>query len=164
MPILDSEIQYRFSGGAANSNPNNSLGGEISSTEWTGTLFDDVSAAQASAGSVEYRCVYIANTDPALPYVAAKLWIQSNTPSPNTSIAIGLGTSAAGGVEQTVANETTAPTGVSFSEVSTAETGLSLGDVVSGSHRAVWIRRTVNAGTAAVNDTWTLRVQGETAA
>lgn len=63
MPIIDTEIQYRFSGGASNSNPNASLGGVKSSVSIGSTLFDDVSSAEAAAGSVEYRCYYIHNAN-----------------------------------------------------------------------------------------------------
>ena len=68
------------------------------------------------------------------------------------------------GNEQTVADEQTAPSGVSFSAPSNFAGGLSIGDIPAGSHKAVWARRTVTAGAAAVNDTATLRVQGDTAA
>jgi hypothetical protein len=44
------------------------------------------------------------------------VWISSNTPASDTQIAIGVGTAAVNGTEQTVANESTAPSGVTFSE------------------------------------------------
>ena len=43
------------------------------------------------------------------------IWIASNTPSADTTIEIALGSSAINGTEQTIANENTAPTGVTFS-------------------------------------------------
>lgn len=162
MPIVQNEIQYRFSGGGSNTDPNASLGGAISSTAWTNTLFDNVSGAESAAGTIEYRCFYIRNANATLTLLAPKVWIQANTPSATTTVAIGLGTSAQGGTEQTVVNETTAPSGVSFTEPSDFSGGISLGDIPAGGHRAVWIRRTVNAGTAAVNDSFTIRVQGDT--
>lgn len=162
MPIIASEIQYRLSGGASNSDPNASLGGVKSSNSLSGTLFDDVSSAQAAAGLVEYRCFYVHNNNGTLTLIAPKVWIQSNTPSATTTVAIGLGTSAQGGTEQTVANEGTAPSGVTFSEPADFATGIALGDIPNGGHRAVWVRRTVTAGTAAVADSFTLRVQGDT--
>lgn len=162
MPIIASEIQYRLSGGASNSDHNASLGGVKSSNSLSGTLFDDVSSAQAAAGLVEYRCFYVHNNNGTLTLIAPKVWIQSNTPSATTTVAIGLGTSAQGGTEQTVANEGTAPSGVTFSGPADFATGISLGDIPNGGHRAVWVRRTVNAGTAAVADSFTIRVQGDT--
>lgn len=162
MAIIDSEIQYRLSGGASNSDPNASLGGAKSSTAWVSNMFDDVSAAQATAGSIEYRCFYVHNANATLTLIAPKVWIVDNTPSPTTSIAIGIGTSALNGTEQTIANEGTAPSGVVFAEPVDFAGGIVLGDIPAGGHRAIWIRRTVNEGTSAVADTFSIGIQGET--
>lgn len=161
MPILNSEIQYRLSGGASNNNPNASLGGEKSSTLVGDTLFDNVPSSEAAVGSVEYRCIYVHNANSTLTLIDPKVWLVANTPSPTTSVSIGIGTSVQGGVEQSVADETTAPVGVTFSEPSSFATGISLGDIPAGGHRAVWERRTVNAGTVAIVDEYTLGVQGD---
>lgn len=162
MAILSTDIIYRLSGGAANSDPNASLGGVKSSTAMPTSVFDDVSSAEASAGDIEYRCIYIHNNHGSLTLQAPKIFIQANTPSATTTVAIGLGTSAQGGTEQTVADESTAPSGVSFSEPEDFASGIALGDIPPAGHRAVWIRRTITAGTAAANDGFTLRVTGDT--
>lgn len=162
MPIASSDIQYRLSGGAANANPDASLGGAISSTAAAATIFDDVSSAEAAAGDVEYRCVYVRNNHGTLTLIGAKVWIQTNTPSAQTDVAIGLGTSAINGTEQTVANESTAPASVTFSSPADFASGLVIGDLAPGATKALWIRRTVTAGAAATADGFTLRVQGDT--
>ena len=96
---------------------------------------------------------------------SAKIWIVTNTPSTDTSIEIALGSSAVNGTEQTIANENTAPTGVTFSTPSSLGTALSIGDIPAGQHKAVWIKRIVNAGAAAYNDdSATIRTQCDTAA
>lgn len=161
MAIVSTDIQYRLSGGASNSNPAISLGGVKSSTA-ASNYFDDVSSAEASAGDTEYRCVYVHNNHGTLSLIGAKVFIQTNTPSSDTDVAIGLGSSAINGTEQTVADESTAPTGVSFSAPTTFAGGLAIGDLAAGAHKAVWVRRTVNAGAAAYADSFTLRVQGDT--
>jgi hypothetical protein len=162
MPIIASEIQYRLSGGASNTDPDTSLGGVKSSTSISGTLFDDVSSQEATEGLVEYRCFYVHNNNDTLTLIAPKVWIQSNTPSATTTVAVGVGTSVQGSTEQTVANEGTAPSGVTFSEPSDFASGVPLGDIPGNGHRAVWVRRTVSAGTAIAADSFTLRVEGET--
>ena len=163
MPILAADIQYRLSGGAANSNANASLGGAISSTAVPSALFDNVSSADATAGLVEYRCIYVRNNHGSLSMLdPCRLFVQANTPSATTTLAIGLGTSAQGGTEQTIANEGTAPIGVSFSEPADFANGVSLGTIPAGGHRAVWLRRTITAGTSAVNDTYNLRTTCDT--
>ena len=161
MAIVSTDIQYRLSGGSSNSNPAASLGGVKSSTA-ASNYFDDVSSAEASAGDTEYRCVYVHNAHATLTLIGAKVFIQTNTPSSDTDVAIGLGSSAINGTEQTVADESTAPTGVSFSAPTTFAGGLAIGDLAAGAHKAVWVRRTVNAGAAAYADSFTLRVQGDT--
>ena len=168
MPIISTDIQYRLSGGSGNTDVNASLGGVKSSTS-VGTglhnLFDVVSSAEASSGDTEYRCVYIHNNHGTLTMQSAKIWIVTNTPSTDTSIEIALGSSAVNGTEQTIANENTAPTGVTFSTPSSLGTALSIGDIPAGQHKAVWIKRIVNAGAAAYNDdSATIRTQCDTAA
>lgn len=161
MAIIASEIKYYLSGGSANTNPNASLGGVISSTEVPSNGFDDVSSSEASAGSIEYRCIYVKNTNATLTLIGAKAYISANTPSATTNVDIGLGSSAVNGTEQTVGSETTAPTGVSFSAPSSLGTGLSIGDLAPNATKAIWIKRTVNAGTASVSDSFTVAVGGD---
>ncbi len=168
MPIISTDIQYRLSGGSGNTDVNASLGGVKSSTSVsTGlhNLFDIVSSAEASAGDTEYRCVYVHNNHGSLTMQSSKIWIATNTPSTDTSIEIALGSSAVNGTEQTVANENTAPTGVTFSAPASEGAALSIGDIPAGQHKAVWIKRIVNAGAAAYNsDGCTLTTKCDTAA
>ena len=161
MAIVSTDIQYRLSGGASNAVTASSLGG-VKSSVAASNYFDDVSSAEAGTGDTEYRCIYIHNAHATLALLRAKVFIQTNTPSSDTDVAIGLGSSAINGTEQTVADESTAPTGVSFSAPTTYAGGLSIGDLAAGAHKAVWVRRTVNAGAAAYADSFTLRVQGDT--
>ena len=92
------------------------------------------------------------------------MWIAANTPLAGTQLAIGVGSAAVNGTEQTIANETTAPTSVTFTEPASAAAGLALGDIPAGQHRAIWLRRTVTAGSgSSANDTWQLGYDCETA-
>lgn len=166
MSVIAADFVTRLSGGAANASGNASLGGAKSAnaapTSVDG-LFDLVTAAQAAAGLVEYRCVYLHNANGADEMTNAVVFISANTPLAGTTIDIGVGTAAINGTEQTVANEGTAPSGVSFSAPTTAGAGLALGSLPAGQHKAIWIRRTVTAGSgSSANDTWTLGYQCET--
>ena len=150
MPIIAADFSIRLSGGAANSVGNASLGGAKSSSvapETLDNLFDAVSSGEASAGDVEYRCVYLHNANASSQMEPAKVFISADTPLSGTTIAIGVGTSAVNATEQTIADENTAPSGVSFSSPTTLGTALSLGNIPAGQHRALWIRWTVNAAT-----------------
>ena len=152
------DLEYRLSGGAANSDPILSIGGAMSSVEATGsTLFDTVSSAEAAAGDTEYRCVYIYNNG-ATEATSISLWIYAQTPSADTTIAIALGGEGEGGTAETPANENTAPSGETFSSPSSAGAGLSVGNLANGERYPIWIRRTVSAAAAGVSsDTFTLR-------
>lgn len=161
MAIVASDIVYRLSGGAANADPLLSIGGAKSSVAASATIFDDVSSAEAVAGDVEYRLVYVHNAHATLSYQAAAIWIQTQTPSASTDVAIGLAAAGLNGTETAVANENTAPAGVTFSAPSTFGAGLVLGTIPPGQHYGVWERRTVNAGAASASDSFTLRVQGD---
>ena len=162
MPITSAEIVYRLSGGAANSNANASLGGAKSSTVVPAALFDDVTSAESAAGDIEYRCFYVHNANATLVMQNAVVYIQANTAG--NRIAIGVGTSAVNATETAVADENTAPAGVTFSQPANKGAGLALGNIPAGQHRAVWVRRTIGAATPASNDTYTLRVECDTAA
>ena len=161
MPILTSDILFKQSGAS-------NLGGAISGTDVSTALhglFDVVSGPESLAGDVEYRCIYVKNNHGTLTLYNAVAFIQTNTPSGYTSCDIGLGTSAINGTEQTIANESAAPSGVSFSAPSAYASGLLIGDLAPGATKAIWIRRTINAGAVAYNnDGMTLAVQGDTAA
>lgn len=162
MAIVSADIKYRLSGGGSNADPAASIGGAKSSNDMASTIFDDVSSAEALAGDIEYRCVYVHNNHGSLSYTTPKVWIQSNTPSADTTIEIALGSSALNGTEAAVANENTAPSGPTFSAPTDYAGGIALGDIPAGQHRAIWIRRTVTAGAAVASDGFTLRVQGDT--
>ena len=164
MPIVSADIKYRLSGGAANADPALSLGGAKSSTEAGSNLLDPVSSAEALAGGIEYRCYYVHNAHATLTLENAVAWIQANTPSADTTLDIGVGTSAVNDTEQTVANENTAPTGITFVAAVNEAGSVALGNIPPSQHGAVWVRRTVNAGAAASNDTATLTAKGDTQA
>lgn len=166
MSIITGDFVTRLSGGSANASGDASLGGAKSSNTAPTTLnglFDSVSAAEASAGDIEYRCIYLHNANATDTMTSAVAFVSANTPLAGTTIDIGVGSAAINGTEQTVANETTAPSGVTFSAPTTADTGISLGNIPAGQHKAIWLRRTVTAGSgSSASDTFTLGYRCET--
>ena len=174
--IVGSEIKTRFSttaGAAGNSGAgtNAGLGKYISTTDWAGgslnDLFDDVSGAENAASTVDYRCIFLSNTNGANPWQNAVAWLSAETAG-GAAIAIGVDTTAASAVGSAsaqaliIANETTAPAGVTFSSPTTQGAGIALGTIPNGSCRAIWIRRTA-ANTAALSgDGVTLTWTGDT--
>lgn len=165
MPLITADFVTRLSGGAANATGNASLGGAKSANAAPATLnglFDQTSSAEAAAGDVEYRCVYLHNGNASSEMQAAVAYITSNTPSTTTTIDIGVGSAAVNGIEQTVVDESTAPTGVTFSAPGTAAAGIALGAIPAGQHRAVWIRRTITAAAVFTNnDPYTIEFKAD---
>lgn len=181
MAIVIGDIKLKRSvktGSAGNStaqaDPNASLGKYISTTEWAGgtinDLFDNVSGAENAASTVDYRCIFFHNSHASLAWQSPKVWVSAQV-SGGTSVAIGvdtnaqslIGASAAQAVE--VANETTAPSGVSFSTPTTEGTALSLGSTLdAGKCVAIWFRRTAANSAALDADGVTLGFSGDTAA
>ena len=94
MAVTTSDMKFYYSGGLSNSDPLLSTGGEKSDIEIVlsptkNNLFDDVSSGELITGATEYRCIYLANDHPTDTLSDTLLWIQANTPSADTAIAIG---------------------------------------------------------------------------
>lgn len=181
MAIVPGDLLLKLAttaGAAGNSNaqgdPNASLGKFISTTQVSGTalhnLFDAVSGAENAASDVEYRCVFIHNSHATLTLQNAVVYVSGGDPAGGAIIAIGVDTTAisaiGSGSDQalTVANESTAPAGVTFSLPTTAGGGLALGNIGPGQCKAIWIRRTANNTAAVSGETMTLAISGDTAA
>lgn len=168
MPITSTDLKRYLSGGAGNTAPAAALGGAISATEVVnasaGNLFGSSDDLETEAGSVKYRCFYFRNDHAALDLQNARVVLTSNTPSADTTCRIALGTSAVGGVEQSIASETTAPVGVTWSAVTGEGGALSIGLLPPGATKAVWVERTITAGAAAYDtDSVVLSLVGGTA-
>lgn len=169
MPIVQADISFQLAGGAANANPNLSLGGAISANAIVDAalhnLFDIVDGDEAAAGDSEYRCLYIKNNHATLSMLSTSLFVLTESPSADSDELIALGSSAIGGVEQTVADESTAPSGVAFAQANGLANALVMGDIPAGSWKAFWIRRDILAAASAVNnDSSVFQVKFDTAA
>lgn len=142
-------IQGASNGGVLNvtvvaaSLPGSNLNNTITIANKTNELYDDVSKAESYAGMTRYRAVYLCNS--VSDKTAFKLWIAENTPGLDT-LAIGLDPAGAGGTAATIANETTAPVGVTFSSPANETDALSIGALTSTQNYPFWIRETIPAG------------------
>jgi hypothetical protein len=164
--ISSSEIKVYLSGGVGNTDPNSALGGAISTTEMTDdslhNLFAKVGAAEAAAGSIKYRGIYVKNTNGTLTYESALAYISSQTTSPDTSIKIAVADEGQNATIQTIANEDTAPVGEVFSTAAGVGNGLSLSNMAAGTYIGIWVERTVTAGASAFGaDTAIIGFRGE---
>ena len=176
--IVAGDILFKYSapgasaGDATAGTANGSLGKYMSSTQWSGgslnDLFDDISGAENAASTVDYRCIFIHNSNASNDYQNVVVYLSAEV-SGGASIAIAIDSIAASAhgtsstQAATIATETTTPTGVgTFSSPTTAGTGLSLGTIPVGDCRAVWVRRTAANSAALSNDGVTIAVSGDT--
>jgi hypothetical protein len=169
MPISASDINFYYSGGANNSDPKKSLGGDISNIKIPNNtlhnLFDIVTSDQSQNGITDYRCIYVRNDHATLTLMNSKVYISANTPDPDTTILIGLGIAGIGSAEPAISNENTKPSGVIFSSPEKEQDALTIGDIPPKMYKAIWLQRVVNPGSKAFNnDGVALTVFGDTAA
>lgn len=176
--ITTGELIFRYSvttGAAGNTvagTAAGSLGRYISTTPWAGgganDLFDDISGAENAAGTVDYRCIFVYNSNTAnalqnaVVYISAEVAGGANIALAADSVASSaLGSATAQALQ--VANETTAPAGpLTFSSPTTAGTGVALGNIPAGNVKAFWVRRTATNSAALSGDGVTVAVSGDT--
>lgn len=114
-------------------------------------MFPHVSSQQALIGRIDYRCVYINNTNAVDTAPDVRVWRQADT-SADDYIEIGLdpvglGDGVSTGVAPVIANSTTAPSGVTFSAPTSYGTGIVIGNMLPLKKIPLWIRRVVPANT-----------------
>lgn len=147
---MASQLQFNYTGGAGNANPDLSLGGIASTvkllTVALNNLFDNVLPTDiAVADHVSYRAIDVYNFgDGTALHVD---FYFTDTPNVESVLAAGYDATAT----QSIANDTTAPVGITFTEP-TVSSRLSLPNLAPGEKARVWIRRTVDQGATNIND------------
>lgn len=169
MAIVSSDLTKNLSGGAANADPNASLGGVISSEVITddslNNLFAAANAAEALAGSTKYRAFFVKNTHATITAVSAVVYISSNTPSATTAVTIAIADEAVGtDTIETIADEDTAPSGPTFVTADGSGNAVAIGDMAPGEMKGIWVKWVLDASTDAVDDAMTIVVRAETSA
>jgi hypothetical protein len=161
---------------AAQSDPDASLGNYRSSNAITtatdNNLFDDVTGAEASAGDTEYRAMGFHNNHGSLSLTSCVTWISVDTGNGEDDISFDLEAPSASevtGAIQTIADESTEPTGRSWSDATTKGTGhdcpLGSNEVGPDEWFGIWVRRVISASaSAAAAEAVTFRTEGDTAA
>jgi hypothetical protein len=178
--IVPTDLVYRYSvktGSAGNTTASSaaaSLGTYISTTAWAGgsanDLFDDISGSENAASTVDYRCIFIYNSNASNALQNAVVYISSEVAG-GASIALAADTTAASALgaasaQALTATTETAPgagvTGLTFSSPTTVGAGVSLGSIAAGSVKAFWIRRTATNSAALSGDGVTISCSGDT--
>lgn len=179
--ITAGELLFKLSvtsgaaGNATAGTPAGSLGKYVSTTQLSGTalnnLFDDVTGAENAAGTTDYRCFFVHNSNTANALTNAVVYLSGGDPAGGSTVTIAVDNIAASALGSAsaqadlIASETTAPTGVgAFSAPSTIGTGLSLGTIGIGQVKAVWVKRVTSSAAAVNSETVSFAVTGDTGA
>lgn len=111
------------------------------------TVFDKVTTSMALLGDTQYRCLYIRNNHATLTATEVRAYLYAMPVAPQVveigKDPAGLGDGTTTGVAQTIADKSTAPSGVVFSSPTTAAAGISLGAIAPNTCIAVWQKRVV---------------------
>ena len=165
MAVSPSDVIIRLSGGSINTDPDASLGGVMSNTSpdpiALNNLFGNVSAGESAAGSIDYRCVYILNNHGTDTLNSVAIWFNGDSPAAGSAMGLALDPAGIDEDATTIANETTAPAGVTFLTPYAEIDAIAIGNLGPGQYIGVWLRRTIEAGADAyANDGVTLRIKG----
>ena len=179
MAISASDLLFKHTGAAshnaAQADPNSSLG-NFRASDYVGAgdnnLFDDVSGIESDVGATEYRAVGFFNNHGSLALSSVVVWISADTGNAEDDVSFDVETPSdeTTGSIQTIADESTAPTGLGgWSDATSKATGKDApgagADVAAGDWFGIWIRRVISpVASAADAETFTLRVEGDTAA
>jgi len=166
MSVVTSDIGMFLTGGSSNTDPNASLGGNVSSTEVVSNqlhkLFRRITESEASSGVTLYRCVAIKNKHLTEDMRNVVFYMVYDTTSGDSLALYSKAQSSKNVIETAVANEFTAPTGgnINFIAALNRSGGISLGDLQAGEFINVWIRYTVQPGSEVFpNDEFKMRVE-----
>lgn len=175
MPVEAGDIKVYLTGGAANTDPNESRGGVISTTEvdlntLLNNLWDNVSAAEnAGADFSEYRCVALLNDAASGDFTTIKAYVATAI----NSDAVGLAwedTINDSDVIAKTATEETVPSGAGLGDFTDDPAAPGILNNPRGSTVTIaptevtrlWFRRTHTSGSAAGTLQGLVTVTGET--
>ena len=170
MAIAASDIKLRISGSSASAtDPNGSYGGAMSTvsggiitTNVLNNDMDDITSAEASSGITIYHNYYYKNEHASLTYISPKFYIDTQTNSGDTSVAMALVDEAKNVATARLASETTVPGGsVTFTTPANYAGGIAIGSLDAGDYRGIWVKYIVGSSASAVLDSYTLGIQGD---
>jgi hypothetical protein len=130
------DISIVLSGGAGNSNPNNAIGGDPSTSvivSGINNLFENISPDEISEGLTDYRCFYVFNDGDSTIY-DIRVWIESE---------VDLGSTVFLGIDskdetQRITIEGTITGGYFILQYATVTGNVTTGNILFNSDVAVW--------------------------
>lgn len=169
MAIAASDIKLRISGSSASAtDPNGSYGGAMSTvsggiitTNVLNNDMDDITSAEASTGITIFHNYYYKNEHATLTYISPKFYIDTQTNSGDTSVAMALVTEAKNVATTRLANENATPATVTFTTPANYAGGIAIGSLDASDYRGIWVKYIVGSSASAVLDAYTLGIQGD---
>lgn len=171
MPILETDLIHRLSGGVANTDPNDSIGGAMS-TDPGGVIvsdtdnndMDDITSTEALNGIVIYHGYFYSNEiiSDSLTWTNPVFWIESQTSSGDTDVSIAIANEAKNLPIEVLANEEVAPVGPSFTSPANKAAGISIGSLDQNDNRGHWVRYNVSPNSGSTVDAYTIKAEGDT--
>ena len=169
MAIAASDIKLRISGiNASATDPNGSYGGAMSTvsggiitTNVLNNDMDDITSAEASTGITIFHNYYYKNEHATLTYISPKFYIDTQTNSGDTSVAMALVTEAKNVATTRLANENATPATVTFTTPANYAGGIAIGSLDASDYRGIWVKYIVGSSASAVLDAYTLGIQGD---
>jgi hypothetical protein len=174
--VDNGQIQWRFSapamagGNLGSGAVGASLGAFVSTTLVNNTaidnLFPDTKGPENLAGSSDYQCLFIVNTNLINVLQSPVVWFTAVPTSPLVAVAVdSIGVtdlSSMAPQATTIPNKNTTPIGVgAFTTPTSKAAGLGLADIGPGQTCAVWIQRTATGSPANAVYTGSIRVEGQ---
>lgn len=151
---MAAQLEWRYTGGAANAEPDLSLGGVGSSEPLleaaANNLFDDVPGTESMAGTTEYRALDLYNAGDATA-TDVSLYMSAETSSSDSQLDHGVDATDPIDNTTSIASETVAPANVTFGHYTSASK-LDLPDIPAGSRCRVWFKRVVASGAAGADE------------
>lgn len=131
--------------------PGSSQTDPITITNQANKTFDDITVGQALAGYTDYRCFFIKNSHTSVPIYDIRVWILMEPTGADTFYIAPDPTAknlAALGPLVDEIDTSSVLSGFSWSQPSSQETGIQIGDLSAGEYRAFWIKRTIPAASS----------------
>ena len=148
-PLVPSNIHFYLTGGSSNTNPNLSLGGNISTSHFIDNvlhnLFRQVIDSELSSGITLYRCIALKNDNTTETMRNPVVYLVTDTISTDDLALYSFAQAAKNTAETTIPNETTTPTGskINFIAALNRSGGLDLPDLAPGEYVNIWLRISV---------------------
>lgn len=129
-------------------------------------IFRDFTNTERRNGARQYHCIFLKNTHATLSFTNGKIWFSAVTPNPDTYARMGLELNAKTTAARTIANDTTAPSGIDLETRHNAVgESITLPTLAPNDYVAIWIQIELKPNSAIYNKDWfEIRVEGTTPA